>query len=92
MHRCSDSLTLPDMTVPVIPSFCSNAKINAVIVNSPGCMETLHGMGWEFDAQDAESLIITPGKFMTMAEVKSDGLHIICDLYRIIHIKTLTRK
>lgn len=83
------------MTAPVISSLRSNAKINAVIVNSPGCMETLHGMGWEFDAQDSESLIITPGKFMTMAEVKFDGIaHVLCDLYHMTkyEIKTLTRK
>jgi len=54
----------------MLSSSHSNAKINAVIVNSPGCLQTLLEMGWESDTQDAECLIITPGKFMTMAEVQ----------------------
>ena len=41
-----------------------------MIVQEPGCMETLKEMGWEFDAQDADSLVIKEGKFMTMGEVR----------------------
>ncbi|KAG1672846.1 hypothetical protein FOA52_004650 [Chlamydomonas sp. UWO 241] len=47
----------------------SNPKIDAVIVQVPGCLEALQEMGWEADAEDAEFLVVAPGK-ITMAEVR----------------------
>ncbi|GAX74154.1 hypothetical protein CEUSTIGMA_g1603.t1 [Chlamydomonas eustigma] len=48
----------------------SNAKINALLVQVPGCVEALLEMGWETDTTDSDSLIIPTGRFMSMAEVR----------------------
>mmetsp|Transcript_5475 Transcript_5475/g.12111 ORF Transcript_5475/g.12111 Transcript_5475/m.12111 type:complete len:138 (+) Transcript_5475:118-531(+) len=48
----------------------TNAKINSLIVEVPGCLETLRELGWESDPADADSLMIAAGKYMTMAQVR----------------------
>jgi hypothetical protein len=48
---------------------CSNAKIDALLVQVTGCVEALQEMGWEMNTADPDCLIISSGKFMSMAEV-----------------------
>ena len=47
----------------------TNPKIQAVLVQVPGCLEALEHMGWIADEADKEFLMISPGKYMSMKEV-----------------------
>lgn len=48
----------------------SNPKIYSALVEVPGCLDALREMGWETDPSDPDTLIISAGKFMSMAEVR----------------------
>ena len=41
-----------------------------MIVQVPGCLVALREMGWVEDEADEDCLVIPPGKFMSMAEVR----------------------
>jgi hypothetical protein len=48
----------------------TNAKIQQALVASAGAPEAMQGLGW---VQEGEELVISSGKFMSMAQVREGG-------------------
>jgi hypothetical protein len=47
----------------------TNGKIKATLLDAEGGLEALLALGWVYDDEDSESLIVPKGRQLSMAEV-----------------------